>query len=177
MHIVHGPQSEKFLKINSNAWLLLQGSPGFYFRKLVELRKLQAWYILHFYRVSSGLPYSCQVGAQCPISHLISRNDNFTRSHVSLCFFKKRKEFFSRCMHSRSVDLPSHISLTNLSPPSIPKPIDATQNGTTLIASDLSGARMHGRACEQVNHRERTDVRKVLKRQPLMPKQYFTYFP
>ena len=67
-------------------------------------------------------------------------------------------------MHNRSVDSPSHISLTDLDSTSIPKPIDATENGTTLIALDLSGARTRGRACEQVNQREMTEVRKVLRR-------------
>lgn len=37
MQIIHGPHAEQFLKINSNPWLTLQGSPGSYFRKL-EIR-------------------------------------------------------------------------------------------------------------------------------------------
>lgn len=133
--------SAEFFNTKANGWLALQESTSFYFRKL-EMRVKRAsrlvysivpWglqgagFLPSFNPAMCGLlawagsPHSCQMAAQCQISHLTSRNYN-SRSRVSPLLLLERILFQ---IHTHTFHCPE------LGPTSILKPTDGMRNGTT----------------------------------------------
>lgn len=154
--------SEKFFKINANSWLALQESTSFYFRKLemrvkrasrlvysIVPRSLQEAKFLPSFNSAMcdlltwvGSPHSCQMAAQCQISHLTSRNHKEVM--FLLCFVQK--ESFSRCTlaHFTGLSWVPHPSLSQQM---------AWEMGP-LVASDWLGAKSQDGSSEQVNQME-----------------------
>lgn len=165
--------SEKLFKINANGWLALQESTSFYFRKLemrvkrasrlvysIVPRYLQgARFLPSFNPAMCGLlawvgsPHSCQMAAQCQISHLTSRNHNSRRSHISpLLLLKILFQIHTHTFHWPELGPTSTLSQQM-----------AWEMGP-LIASDWSGAKSRDRSTKQVNQIEEKKVGKVLRR-------------
>lgn len=194
---VHGPHSEKFFKINSNAWLPLQGSPGVYFI-ILEIRVKKASALVHpavpqCLRGCRFLPFSTLWCLACwlVLSYLPSGSPDSYRvsditSHIQKwqcqkpCFrfassTKGINPFSDACTVDHKI-YPYTFHWTALGPTSTPKPFDATWNGTTQIASDWPRASSYGQSSEQVVQRGGQKWESPWVGSP-MPKQHFTYFP